>query len=157
MARVILVFLVAFVTGTASAAPLAVGDTLQPFSISDQHDHPGKLDATVRVLLVSRDMTANKLAKQAFLPKSADYLPAAHAMYAIDVSGMPGFVTRHFAIPKMQKYGYPIFLDREGTIITDLPTQKSLVTVIKLKQLKVESIEYVNSATALTNAVDGQP
>lgn len=138
----------------APASPLANGATLHPFTLDDQHGKPGQVDEHTRVLMFSRDMTANKLAKAAFGAKPAQYLPEAHAMYLIDVSGMPKFVTNTFAIPKMQKYAYRIFLDREATKTTDLPSQKKLVTVVHLDHLKVTSIEYAASADALARAVE---
>jgi len=137
----------------ATDTPLAPGATLQAFNIDDQHGKPGRVDEHTRVLMFSRDMTANKLAKAAFGSKPAQYLPEAHAMYLIDVSGMPKFVTNTFAIPKMQKYVYRIFLDRDATKTTALPSQKKLVTVVHLDHLKVTSIEYAASADALTRAV----
>ena len=149
--------LFAFLLGAsavASAATVAVGTELRPIDIADQHDKAGRVDDSVRVLMFSRDMTANKLAKKAFMDKPADFLPDAHAMYLIDVSGMPGFVTRHFAIPKMQKYGYRIFLDREGELTGTLPSREDQVMVMKLDHLKVESIDFVSDAAALNRAVE---
>lgn len=139
----------------AQAAPLAVGDTLQPFTITDQHGKPAQVDQATRLLMFSRDMTANKLAKAAFSQKPAQYLPDAHALYAIDVSGMPKFVTKTFAIPKMQKYVYRIFLDRDASVTTGLPAKKALVTLVHLDQLKVTAIDYASTADALTRAVEG--
>ncbi len=139
----------------AQAAPLAVGDTLQPFTIADQHGKSAQVDQTTRLLMFSRDMTANKLAQAAFATKPAQYLPDAHALYAIDVSGMPKFVTKTFAIPKMQKYVYRIFLDRDASVTTGLPAKKALVTLVHLDQLKVTGVDYASTADALTRAVEG--
>jgi len=138
----------------ASAETLTPGAALAPFDIADQHGQSGRVDSDVRVLMFSRDMTANKLAKKAFMDKPAEFLPQAHAMYLIDVSGMPGFVTRYFAIPKMQKYDYRIFLDREGTLTDALPTHEDEVTIMTVDGLKVTSIEYARDAAALIRAVE---
>lgn len=137
-----------------AAAPLKPGDEIAPFTIADQHGKPGTVDASTKLLMFSRDMKANKLAKSAFLPKPAEYLPTANAAYVIDVSGMPSFVTNNFAIPKMQKYGYRIFLDRDASVTTGLPAQKAVVTLIHLDHLKVTGIEYASTAEALTRAVE---
>jgi hypothetical protein len=136
------------------ASPLAVGDTLAPITISDQHGQSATLDENTRVLLFSRDMTANKLAKAAFLSKPAQYLAEAKTMYLIDVSGMPSFVTNNFAIPKMKKYPYRIFLDREASMTANLPSQKAQITVLHLDHLKVQSIEYLRDASALIRTVE---
>lgn len=150
----VLVLLVANCLAVASAAPLAPGATLAPIAIADQHGKPASVDETTRLVMFSRDMGANKLAKSAFGKRPAQYLPDAHAMYLIDVSGMPGFVTNTFAIPKMQKYGYRIFLDREGALTATLPSHKKEVTLVHLDHLKVTGIEYATSAEALNRAVD---
>lgn len=155
MKRLFLALLLLLPLAGVEAAPLAVGDTLQPFTITDQHGKPAQVDETTRLLMFSRDMTANKLAKTAFATKPAQYLPDAHALYAIDVSGMPTFVTRTFAIPKMQKYVYRIFLDRDASVTTGLPAKKALVTLVHLDHLKVTALYYASTADALTRAVQG--
>lgn len=136
------------------AAALQPGDRLTGFTIADQHGKPGQIDESTKLLMFSRDMKANKLAKSAFMSKPADYLPTAHAAYVIDVSGMPKFVTNTFAIPKMQKYGYRIYLDRDATLTTGLPTQKATVTLIHLDRLQVTAIEYASTPDALVHGVD---
>jgi hypothetical protein len=68
---IVLLLPLAAVTFVATAAPLATGATLQPFIIDDQHGKPGQVDELTRVLMFSRDMTANKLAKAAFGAKPA--------------------------------------------------------------------------------------
>jgi len=154
MFRILLPAILALLTGGAFAAPLAIGTRLAPHTLSDQHGRTAALDESVRVLLFSRDMQANKLAKSAFMSKPAEYLTSAGAMYVIDVSGMPRFVTNNFAIPKMQKYGYRIFLDRDGTAPPEFPAHKAQVTVVHLDRLVVKEIEYAVTASALNAAVE---
>lgn len=154
MSRIAGLVLLAMFAPLTLAASLAVGDTLAPITLIDQHGESGTLDENVRVLLFSRDMKANKLAKAAFLAKPPQYLPDAKAMYLIDVSGMPSFVTNNFAIPKMRKYGYRIFLDRDAQATTKLPSQKAQITVVHLDHLKVQRVDYADSAADLTQAVE---
>lgn len=139
---------------SAYAETLTAGAALAPFDIADQHGQSVRVDRDVRVLMFSRDMTANKLAKKAFMDKPSNYLATAHAVYLIDVSGMPSFVTRHFAIPKMQKYGYRIFLDREGTLTSALPAREDEVTIMTIDDLEVTAIEYARDPAALVRAVE---
>lgn len=137
-----------------AAGALEAGAMLGGFALTDQHDQPGRVDDTTKLLLFSRDMKANKLAKAALSPHPARYLSGAKAAYVIDVSGMPGFVTRHFAIPKMRQYAYPILIDRDATTTAGLPSQKGQVTLIHLDHLHVTGIEYATTADALNRAVD---
>ncbi|MGD9602513.1 MAG: hypothetical protein AB7O21_17695 [Gammaproteobacteria bacterium] len=136
-----------------AGATVAVGDTLPAVTLHDQHGQPAPLDDGVRVLLFSRDMKANRLAKAVLQPKAADYLPGVHAMYAIDVSGMPGFVTRNFALPKMRKYAFRIFVDSDASATANLPSQKGRITVLHLDHLKVQRIEYADKAADIAAAL----
>ena len=129
------------------------GDSIDPFAIADQHGKSVEVNEDVRLLLFSRDMKANKIAKQAFLKAPEDFLPKGHAIYLIDVSGMPSIVTKLFAVPKMQDYSYRVFLDRDASLTTGLPSEEAKVTVMHLDKLKVQSIEFVDSPEALTKAV----
>lgn len=150
----ILLMLVAPSLVAAQGAGLGAGDALAPFDINDQHDKADSIDEDVRLIMFSRDMTANKVVKKAFMERPGDYLPVHHAMYMIDVSGMPKFVTRNFAVPKMRKYPYRIFLDRDASLTTALPSQKKRVTLVHLDKLKITGIEYADTPQALTRAVE---
>jgi len=130
------------------------GDEIAAFAINDQHGKPVELDEDVRLLMFSRDMGANKLVKKAFLERPGDYLPQHHAVYLIDVSGMPTFVTKTFAIPKMQKYPYRIFLDRDASLTANLPSQKKRVTLVRLDRLRVTGVDYADTPEQLTRAVE---
>jgi len=152
MKRVFALLLLSFIAAGAGAA-VAVGDTLPAVTLLDQHGQPAALDESVRVLLFGRDMQANRIAKAALQPKAAHYLPGVQAMYAIDVSGMPGFVTKHFALPKMRKYAYRIFVDSDASATANLPSQKGRITVLYLDHLKVQRIEYADEAADIAAAL----
>ena len=156
MPRVVLLLCSLILTPLVLAASLTEGQMISPLQLSDQHGRPGKIDSATRLVLFSRDMKANKLAKAAFMDRASDYLGSAGTVYLIDVSPMPRFVTRTFAIPKMQKYGYRIYLDREGEDSAAFPSQKGRITAIHLEGLKVTRVEYVDSAAALTALVDAR-
>lgn len=155
MPRLLLLLCSFIVAPAVLAASLSEGQVISPLQLSDQHGRPGKIDSATRLVLFSRDMKANKLAKAAFMDRAADYLGTAGTVYLIDVSPMPRFVTRTFAIPKMQKYGYRIYLDREGEDSAAFPSQKGRITAIHLEGLKVTRVEYVDSAAALNALVEG--
>lgn len=138
----------------AQESTLNTGEILTAFNINDQHGKPGTIDEDVRVLMFSRDMKANKYVKKAFMDKPADYLPNHQAVYLIDVSGMPKFVTKNFAIPKMQKYPYRIYLDKDASLTTKLPSEKKRVTVVHLDKLKVVSVDYADTPAALKRAIE---
>lgn len=156
MSRVILLLCSLMLAPALLAASLVEGQMISPLDLSDQHGRPGKIDSATRLVLFSRDMKANKLAKAAFMDRAADYLGTAGTVYLIDVSPMPRFVTRTFAIPKMQKYGYRIYLDREGEDSAAFPSQKGRITAIHLQGLKVTSVEYVDTAAGLNALVEGR-
>lgn len=138
----------------ASAGPgIASGDRLPPFVIKDQYDREARMNSNLRLMLFSRDMNANKLVKEALMDKPVGMFTSGRAIYVIDVSGMPGFITDHFAVPKMKKYGYSVYLDRDGALTTNLPSRKRQVTIIYLDNLTVNSIKYADNSAALSTAI----
>ena len=142
--------------GALCAHTIVAGDHLSTFEIADQHGRSATVDDTTRILLFSRDMSANKLVRKALGDRDAEFLPRAHAMYLIDLSDMPKFITTKFAIPKMRKYPYRIFLDSDASLTSAIPAQGSKVTVLHLDHLTVRSIEYADSTELLLQALSEQ-
>ena len=65
------------------------------------------------------------------------------------ISGMPGMIRKFVALPAMRKRPYRMLLDREGNATADIPVEKGKVTVLRLDMLKIEAIEYADSAAKL--------
>ena len=112
-----------FATVVASAAlacssvpPVAeytTGSHVAPVTLSDQFAVEHTLDEGVALVLFTRDMDVGGVIK-AVLAEHPDALPRNRAVYVADISGMPSFIARLAAIPKMKERPYPTLLDRDA-------------------------------------------
>lgn len=135
--------------GIAAADTLREGAKLPELALTDQHEAPMPIDATVRRILYTRDMDGGDIVKEALATDGTAKLSAAHAVYISDISRMPGFVTSMFALPAMKKRPYRFLLDRDGKATADLPYQPGRVTVIDVDAGTVTSIRFAQSTDEL--------
>jgi hypothetical protein len=143
----------------SAATPLATGMRIPAVTLADQHDAEGSVRSDTRCVLFSRDMSAAKIVQEA-LGNDPAALPAATVIIS-DISGMPGLITKLFALPALRKRPYRILLDREGKATEDVPSINGKVTVLYLRDFTIERVEFVDSAdalrTALHQAAEPQP
>lgn len=139
-----------------AATPYAVGDRLTGFTLENQHDEAGRVDASTKVVLFSRDMDGGKLIKEALEDVPQEELDDRGAVYVSDISGMPRLVARLFAVPSMRKRPYAMLLDREGEVTARLPDVEGEATLIFLSDLEIDRVEHASSAGAVRDAL-GMP
>ena len=138
----------------AGGEPYAVGGVLPALSLQDQHGESHALDASVRVVLFSRDMDGGDVIKQALAGDGPDFLERNGAVTVADVSAMPGLVLRLMARPAMRRRPYPMLLDEQGDATADFPSQKGKATLLFVERSKVVRITYVGTADALRGALE---
>lgn len=136
----------------APPPPLAVGSMVAPTSIEDQYGVEHALDASVRVVLFSRDMGGGAIIREV-LAADPTILDRANAVYLADISGMPTLIANTMAIPKMRKRSYATLLDRTGETTAAFPAEEGKATVLVLEALEVSSIRLVGSADELRAAL----
>jgi len=136
--------------------PWQAGDHLAPFELADQHDQPGRVDESVRLLLFTADMDAGDLVKAALEaePKLQD-LAAHGAVWVSDIHRMPAVITRLFALPSMRRRPYRMLLDREPGPSARIPREEGKVTLVVLDALEVRSIAFADSAESVAAALKG--
>ena len=139
---------------TAKADPYGVGSRISPLSAEDQHGAPHRVDASVRVVLFSRDMQGGDVLKSALAEADPDLLDRAGAVYVADISRMPRLVTRLFALPGMRRRPYRMLLDRDGSLTRDFPDMEGKATLMHLDALRITDIEYVESPELLRRSLD---
>ncbi len=148
MKKLLGIFLIAASFG-AFAAPLSVGDTLPAINLKDQHEQAFVVPADVQVILFAAEKGTSELMSKTLETLPASILKDKKAIYIADISGMPGFITKMVALPRMQKLPYSIALVRDAKDAEYLPRQSAKVTVIKVEQGKVIALEYVNEASQI--------
>lgn len=151
---VALLFAALVFAGSALADPYTVGSQVAPLALADQHGAPHPLDASVRVVVFSREMKAGGVVKTALEKDGAAFLEANRALYLSDVSGMPGFVRSMFALPGLRRRGYRIALDTTGESTKDFPSVEGKPTVLVLDALRVVRIENPATPDELRRALE---
>lgn len=139
---------------TAAAQTRAVGDRIEPFSLEDQHGEAHEVDASIQVILFSRDMAGGKLLKEALADDGAGLLERRGAVYVADISGMPSLVARLFALPSMRERPYAMLLDRDGSATAQLPDREERATVIVLDALEIQRVEHLETAGEILRALE---
>jgi len=129
--------------------PYAEGDTIEGFTLEDQHGDAGAVDATTRVILFSRDMPGGDLLKEALEDVEAEVLEARGAVYVSDISGMPALVSRLMAVPAMRRRPYDLLLDRDGDVTARLPDAIRQATLIHLDALRIERVEHASDVATI--------
>lgn len=140
------------VQGAASAAELQNGDPLPPITLQDQFDKTVSVATDVQTLLFAIEKAPSDLVNNYLLKQDNDYLTTNKAYFMADISGMPGMITKMFALPKMRKRPYSILLAYAVEDTAFMPRQKNKVTVLKIMGGKVSSIEFVDTEAALIAA-----
>jgi hypothetical protein len=148
-AHMVLISTLLAMAAVASAEPLRPGMPMPEIRLTDQHDVEMTIGPGVRYVVFTRDMDAGNLVKEALAENGGSILESAHAVYVADISGMPAFVTKVFAVPAMRKRGYRIVLDRDGKATTDVPSEEGKITVLDVGNGTVGQIQYVASAEGL--------
>jgi len=80
-----------------------VGDTIEPITLQDQHDVPSSVDESTKLILFTTGMKGGKVVRKAIEDKEADYLAKRNALFVSNISGMPGFIAKTFALAKNEE------------------------------------------------------
>jgi len=139
----------------ATGEPYAVGSSIAPLVLEDQHEVPHRVDAATRGVLLSRDMDGGGLVREGLASEGAARLEKAGAVYIADVHGMPGLIRRMIAIPRMRKRGYPVLLDTAGEATAAFPAQAGKASWIRLEGLRVAEVRFLGSAEEVKAALAG--
>lgn len=114
-------------------------------SFEDQFGDTIELTAQTQWVLFAHDKQSADWAHQALTELGLEDLSAQNGLYVSDISAMPGFVTKMFALPKMKKYPYRLALDKSGEQTGDWPKTEGTLSLIKLDGLKLVETSTANS------------
>ncbi len=131
----------------------AVGDTIEPITLQDQHDKPYSVDESTKLILFTTGMKGGKVIRKVIDDKEPDYLTNRDALFLSNISGMPGFIAKAFALPSMKKHKYPIVLDREGKVTEKFPSESNSSTIVELDKLKIKSISFTKDSEIVAKAI----
>ena len=150
--KIVIALLLSTLSMLAQAAN--VGDSLKPWTLSDQYDQPYTLNDKTQILLVARNMDGAKVVKEALKDQAKGYLEARNAVFVADIQGMPSLIGKLFAIPAMRDYSYSVLLDRDGSVAANYPGAQDKVLWLQLDNGKLVSQQEFANADALRQALE---
>ena len=152
---VIALFLGSFASLTSanpSAGAARLGDSLM-LQLKDQHDQTVAINEQINLILFAAGKSTSALMSKTLEGLPPTILKDKNALYVADISGMPSFITKIVAIPKMQKRPYTIALLKDDALSKRFPQKDGAITVIKLKAGKVTEISFVTKQEEITKAL----
>ena len=149
--------LTAICSATWAQVPLLkAGDPSPKIAINDQHDKPWSIPADTKLVLFSGSRNANTIVQSLLTQKGVDYLSSKKTVYFSDLSKMPGFITRTFALPSMRDLPYSVGIVLNAEESQSWPREEDAVTAVFLNQGQITKIEYIKNAESLQQILDHQ-
>ncbi|MBM6552128.1 hypothetical protein [Marinomonas ostreistagni] len=130
--------------------PLTTGETISLAGIKDQHGNGFDHQNTMQTLLFVEGMGAKDIVRDSLQTINTACMQSGELVYLADISGMPSLISNLVAIPSMQEQPYPIWLDRDGTVSQQIPTQAGQVTLLSVDQGRIEQVDYYGSVAELS-------
>ncbi len=135
-----------------SAGAARLGDSLI-MELKDQHDQAVVISEQTNLILFAAGKSTSALMSKTLEELPPSTLKDKKAIYVADISGMPGFITKMVAIPKMQKRPYTIAVLKDDVQSKRFPQKDDAITIVKLKGGKVTEINFVAKQEEITKAL----
>lgn len=144
---------IALLFNASALAQLKVGDEISLPELEDQFEVKHALKASTQWVLFCKDMDGTKIIRGALEEQTEENLNAKGIQVYADISGMPGFVRRFIAMPKLKKLAYPMILARDEELLEAIPREEDKATVLALENGKIKAITIVDSIEQLQTLV----
>ncbi len=126
-----------------------VGDTISPMKLVDQFGVLHSLDRTPKTIIMTFEKEPSSKVHKFLANKPKDYLTANGATFIAEISQMPKFVSKMFALPAMRKYNHPVLLISDENVGERFPAQDDKITIIKSENGQIKSINFVSNISSL--------
>lgn len=137
----------------AGATSVQAGQPLPGLELKDQHDQAWRIAPDTRLVLFAAGRKASNLVLGVLAPQPKGFLAGRHVVYLADMSKMPGFITRTFALPSLREQNFEVGVSMDEKTLADWPRQDDAVTLIRLDQGRVVSHEYLSTEAQLKAAL----
>jgi len=138
----------------ALANEYRVGQSIKPVILNDQFGATHKIAKMPQTIIITFEKEPSGILNEYLSKQSEGYLEKNNAVYIADISGMPAFVTKSFALPKMKKYNYKVLLitdENEGALY---PYKEGQITIIKLDNNRIKSIKFTDKSSQLNEMIE---
>ena len=152
-----ILILLALAISFAGADTLKVSSPIAEFNKFVYENPQGKkinISNTTRTIIVSFEKDTGKLVNEYLDTKHPLYLGRLGAVFIADINKMPSIITKLFALPMFRDYKHPIYLHYKDKFEKYVPSKEDKVTVIKLKNEKVQSISFISTQEELKGVLE---
>lgn len=149
---VALLLAAALVAPVWAAAPVP-GQHLPALHLKDQHDREWYVRADTRLVIFAAGRKASNLAMAVLGQQAKGFLATRHAVYLADMSKMPGFITRSFALPSLKEQPFEVGVVLDDKTLEGWPRQDDALTLIRLDNGRVVGHEYATTEAQLRAAL----
>jgi hypothetical protein len=146
-------FVLAVLLNVAVASPVAPGQPLPPLQLKNQHDQDWRIAPETQLVIFAAGRESSNLVTAALAGQPKGFLASRRAVYLADMSRMPGFVTRTFALPALREQNYEVGVSLDDKALAGWPREKDAVTLIRLEQGRVTRVEFVTTEAQLKAAL----
>jgi len=137
----------------AFAAPVVLEQPLPNLTLQDQHTQPWGVKADTRLVVFAAGRKPSNVVMEVLSAQAKGFLESRQAVYVADMSRMPGFVTRTFALPALRDQPFVVGVNLDDKQLVDWPRQEDAITLIRLEGGRVNSIAYVRTPAELKSAL----
>ncbi|PIE60948.1 MAG: hypothetical protein CSA29_05870 [Desulfobacterales bacterium] len=148
-----LLLILSILSSSAFANAMEVGDNLPTFKLIDQFENEHVLSANTNTIIVTASKGMGEIIRAYLLDQEKDFLVKNNAYYIADISGMPSFIAKLFAVPKMKNCPFSILLvDEEQT--KTFSKKEDQITIYTIENAKVSSVKYITTKEELAHVFD---
>lgn len=140
-------------TSAPTGSTLALNHSLPTLQLNDQHDKAWQVPADTRLVLFAAGRKASSLVQTVLEKEAKDFLAQRHTVYLADMSKMPAFATRMFALPSLREMPFPVGVSLNEATLAAWPRQPDSLTLISLANGVVQGVAYATTEADLRAAL----
>jgi hypothetical protein len=133
------------------ASPL---NQLNDFKYETPQGRQMKVPKSTELVVIAFEKDTGALVNEFLDTQDPFYMPKRRAIFIADINKMPTIITNMFALPKLKKYKHLIYLHYEDQFQNALPHKEEQITLLRVKDAKIESIAYVSTQEELKAAIE---
>ncbi len=155
MKKILMILSLSF--GLLMASEIGIGtsiNTLGNYKFETPHGRQMKVPKSSKLVVVAFEKDTGKLVNNFLESQDVMYMPKKRAIFIADIHNMPSIITNMFALPKLQKYKHLIYLHYDDEFENFIPHKDEMVTLIRFKDKKVESISFISNEEELKAEIE---
>jgi hypothetical protein len=138
----------------AQTSLIQVGSKMPSLILTDQYSKAWSIPADTKLVLFSNSRDANAIAQELLSQQQEDYLKSKKTVYLSDMSKMPSFITKNFALPSLRKLPYSLGIVLNEDQTKGFPREDGALTAIFLDSGKITRIEFIKTTESLNQALE---